>query len=196
MKKTLSIAALAFAFSAGSLAAAEPGYVVFSNFQNSQNILFPVYNTDGTARLDGTGFTIEIYAGPAGSTMNNQLTASGNRTHFNTGDFAGLTATTAAVSLPGFDAGSVAALQLRAWDNMSGSVASWEAANVRGESHIFDSPALATQSASADQLAYMTGLGSDINGFSLVNLAAVPEPSTVALGIIGGLALLMRRRRS
>jgi hypothetical protein len=34
------------------------------------------------------------------------------------------------------------------------------------------------------------------DSFQLQNVAMVPEPSTVALGIIGGLALLMRRRRS
>ncbi len=34
------------------------------------------------------------------------------------------------------------------------------------------------------------------NNVMLMDVGMVPEPSTVALGIIGGLALLMRRRRS
>ena len=84
--------------------------------------------------------------------------------------------------------GAAVALQVRGWDAAS---ASWDMARIRGESAI---------------LTYTTGNpngfpipgdpGSLMDaGFKGLTLSVVPEPSTIALGLIGLAGLLVSRRR-
>lgn len=171
-----------------SVAVAQDGAIIFRNLGGGLNA--PVLNTDGMTRLDGSGFSIQAYFAPAGTTDPNTLMPFGVVQGFNTGAFAGYTAGAPVITVPGIGIGSMAAIQFRAWDNIGGTVTSFEAADgvaARGTSMIIDSPALGDP-LNAASIPSLTGL-------TTFSLQVVPEPSTVALGVIGGLALLMRRRK-
>jgi hypothetical protein len=92
---------------------------------------------------------------------------------------------TSGIVVPGVPAGSTANIQLRAWFG----AASYEAASPlqRGESNIIPVSLGGTPAVGAPiPDAVLTGL----QGFTIV-----PEPSTMALGILGAAALLFRRRK-
>jgi len=71
-------------------------------------------------------------------------------------------------------------LQMRAWDGAS----TFAAANTKGQSNI---------------IPYSTGGGNIIPpalvGLTGFNMTTVPEPSVIAFGVLGGLGLLLRRRK-
>jgi hypothetical protein len=95
------------------------------------------------------------------------------------------------VAVPFIAAGSPAQVVLRAWATASG--ASWDEASTNptgifGESGVVDIAALGGGGAPPGPAANLIGLES----FSLVQ---VPEPSTVALGLLGLAALALRRRK-
>jgi hypothetical protein len=140
----------------------------------------PITAPDGATRLEGSGYMAQLYAGPAG-TAEGSLTAVGAAVAFATGAGAGYWAP-ATRQIASVAPGANAAVQVRAWDVSSGS--SWETATVRGESNILDPFQLGGGSAGPPTA--MIGLQS----FSLV-----PEPSTIALGLIGAVALVFARRR-
>jgi hypothetical protein len=153
------------------------GQINFSNRAGSVDA--PVFESDGTTLLSGANYMAMLYAGPQG-TAEGDLTAMGAAASFNLlpGYFFGSSRT-----ITGVAGGSVATLQIRVWDSNSG--ATWEtaAANARGASPVFDSVALTEAPATPPNLVGM-------ESFSLV-----PEPSTIALGLIGAVALVFARRR-
>jgi hypothetical protein len=155
---------------------------------------FPVGSQTYTGdRLSGTGFTAELWGGVLGA-ADTALTAaqSGGRvSSFQTGNAAGyFTAGTTAV-IDGVAPGASARLQVRAWDNRTGTITSWAQvmANptvLRGYSSSFDSLALGGGALTPPN---MVGLTS----FNL--FVPVPEPSVVVLGALGLGALVIRRFR-
>ncbi len=161
------------------------GNLIFGNLVPDQSVIAPVFNVDGTTPLAGTGFSVQLFYGTAG-TPESSLIALGSPISFQTGGFAGYFGGNS-VQIPGVPAGSQAQLQVRAWDNAGGTITSFNSALVRGTSTSFLSPALAVDL--APSIPAMTGLTS-------FQLAAVPEPTTIALGVLGGLGLLARRRRN
>jgi hypothetical protein len=147
----------------------------------------PVRDAAGTLVV-GTAFRAALYAGAAGATEG-ELRLIGASAAFSTGTGAGYflggtrTLNENGVQVP---AGGSATIQVRAWAVSSG--ATWEAATTRGESPLLTIATGGTGTPPGPP-ALLTGL----QGFSVV---VVPEPSTIALGIIGGLGtLLMLRRR-
>jgi len=152
-----------------------------------------VYN--GTP-LNGTGFTAQLWA------VNSQSPDSGLQpiasTPFRTTtveSFRGsFQATFAVVPDTPFDPASLAKFQVRAWDNQDGTVTTWDQvleSNVpRGWSTIFTVP-------------FPVGggpiLAPDLIGlesFQLFIPEVVPEPSVIALGVVGaGFVFLIRRRK-
>lgn len=91
------------------------------------------------------------------------------------------------VTIPGVPGGSPATLQIRAWETAAGS---YEAASTSttfafGESADFTVTLAAPPNTPAD-------LPASVQGFTL---RVVPEPSTIALGVLGAAALLLRRRK-
>jgi hypothetical protein len=88
------------------------------------------------------------------------------------------------VTVPGVAVGGAATVQMRAWRTADGS---WEAtpANFRGSSGD-----LAIASLGGDNIPPVN-LPSSFTGFVI----PVPEPSTLALGVLGAAALLLRRRK-
>jgi len=179
MKKFLAIAAVV----AATIAAQAQGTINFAN-RVSGSIDAKVLVTDGSA-LAGTGFLAQLYVGSSASS----LAAVGSPVPFRTGAAAGYV--TSSVVTTGLAGGATASVALRAWDASTG--ASYEAAKTKGSSAVL-SIVLGGAGSPPSLPADLTGL----TGFSLAGSAPVgnvPEPSTIALGVIGAGALFLRRRK-
>jgi hypothetical protein len=142
-------------------------------------------------RLAGNGFTAQLWAAPLPDQPEAALLpVSAATTTFGTGTGAGFVVPVLApVVIPGAPAGGVATLQLRAWENRGGAVVSWAQAladptMARGFSELFNSLPLG-----AGQT-YLAGLRS----FSLVRPSDLPEPSPLALFVVGLMPLFLGRR--
>jgi hypothetical protein len=77
--------------------------------------------------------------------------------------------------------GSAAQYEVRVWDTTAGS---YDAAIHRGTSGVF-----------AGTVGGGTLPPTNLDNLQSFTMVLVPEPSTIALGVIGGLALLLRRRK-
>ena len=144
------------------------------------------------ALLAGSGFTAELWAstnGAPASSLQAVSAVNGGRSDFRTGAAAGWWNATVA-TIPGVIEGGTATVQVRVWDNRGGTITTWAAAQAnltipQGSSDIFT----------------VSGLGGilttppSIQNFRSFNITAVPEPSTIALGVLGVGALLLRRRK-
>jgi len=122
----------------------------------------------------------QLYAGPTGGTVNTPV---GMAVQFGNG-LDGAFIDTGTTIIP-FAAGPVD-FRWDLWDMDTG--ATFEVASVKASSDVFT---VTTVEVGSPPIASF-----DPNNVTLMNMEVIPEPSTVALGIIGGLALLMRRRRS
>lgn len=139
--------------------------------------------------LAGAGYTASLWAGAAGTAANALTLVPDSLKGFRTGGFAGAIDNSGQlIAIPGVGEGSSAALQLRVWDNLGGTITSWEAALAAGvaagSSAVFDSLALGGLAPAPN----MVGLES-------FNIYVVPEPSTFVLAGLGAAALLIFRRR-
>ena len=149
----------------------------------------------GGPLLQGTGYTMGLFAGPAGTTDPNSLVLV-TTTTFRTanGDVlpAGLVMTRD-VAIPGLAQGQIATLQIRVWDNEGGAVTSWgqvlvSPTTARGATPLFDSPPLGGTGVPTADPPLMTG-------WTSFNISAVPEPSVFALGLLGAGAMVLLGRR-
>jgi hypothetical protein len=119
---------------------------------------------------------------------------------FGGGGNAGSWVNNTGLALPGTATGSAgsAQIELAAWYNGGGTITSYAAAVAAGDPTGFSQIATITGLGGANPTGpsstapTLAGLG--ITSFSLTT-SAVPEPSTIALGIIGASAFLMRLRR-
>ncbi|MEO8429706.1 MAG: PEP-CTERM sorting domain-containing protein, partial [Verrucomicrobiota bacterium] len=143
----------------------------------------PVFvDTLSGARASGPGYMAQLYAGASA----NSLAPVGAALPFRTGTAAGYW-TAEARTISTVDATGNAFVQVRAWATAAG--ATYEAAQALGGG--FGSSATLTlkPTAAPDVPATLTGLAS----FAISPI--VPEPSILALGALGGLAMLLRRRK-
>jgi hypothetical protein len=184
MKKLAFVAA----FLAASLAAYAQGTVNFNN-RVVGVVDAPIFGVDNVTKLAGTGFSAQLYSGPAGA-AEAALTAVGPVQAFRTGAAAGyIVAPANEVNIPGVGAGGTATLQVRAW---AGAFASYEAAVAGG------SPAGKSTTFQSAPLGGSVGGAPPNPGAALVGLTSfslVPEPSTIMLGALGLGALLLRRKK-
>jgi len=154
--------------------------------------------TGATAPTDyanGNLWSVQLYAAATGSTpvpvagaVANMFTTSGNEGLYNvTGN--------PIVTIPGVAGGTSAALQLAAWYNAGGTINSYSAAVTAGVPNGLSAIGNETIQSAPSTPPDLPGGG--ITSFSLVGPATsnVPEPSTIALGIMGASAFLMRLRR-
>jgi len=153
--------------------------------------------TYGGALLAGSGWTIQLWGtgGTATDASTLSLAVAGQST-FRTGGAAGIWTETAAVinNAPG-GAGSHATGQIRVWDNKGGTITDWASADAAwragtiaaGTSPLFGIDNL------GDGGSQLPPLMMNLVSFQLTQ---VPEPSTIALGLAGGLGLLFLRRRN
>ena len=133
-------------------------------------------------RADGPAYMAQLYAG---ATQGN-LTPVGAPLPFRTGAAAGYWTATA-VTINTVDATGNAFVQVRAWATASG--ATYEAALASGNGFGTSNILTVKPTTAPDVPATLTGLTS----FAISG--NVPEPSIMALGALGGLALLLRRRK-
>lgn len=166
-----------------------------------------VYQADGT-KAAGSTFLAQLYAAPTATAAETALLAVGDPVNFRSGTtysgYVQVSGTVATTSKPinttvmvfsGAPAGGPATVQLRAWDS---AYATYEAALTAGAQHGF-SPLLSL-AVTGDPVG---GLGTPtlpvdligLKGFTMTGGAIIPEPSSIALMLLGGAALLIRRRK-
>jgi len=185
MKKLLLVAACIVA-SVGALA---QGTVLFDNLK-AGNPAGKITDASG-AGLAGTAFLAQLYAGADA----NSLAPVGAALSFRTGAAAGFVSTAgidATRAIPGVAVGGTASfLQVRAWDAAGGATydAAAGAGKAVGMSAIFAAGPLGGPGTPPATPANITNM----RGFSVVG-TVVPEPSTIALGVLGVASLLLRRR--
>jgi len=137
----------------------------------------PIFDTDTVTKLAGTGYMAQLYAGATADS----LAAVGDALPFRTGTGAGYINTSGIDPTRTINAvtpGATAFIKVVAWNVATPAI--------KGESTVFS---LATGGGSIPPgpPANLVGLTS----FSLI----IPEPSTIALGLLGAAMLLLRRRQ-
>jgi len=149
-------------------------------------------NTYNGALVSGSGFIAELWAS-TNNAPESSLTAVpsslGGQSFFRSGGGAG-TFPSILATVPGVPEGGTATIQVRVWDTRGGTITTWAAALAdptltKGKSDIVQVPGLGLVTVTPP---FPTNLRS-------FNLQAVPEPSTIALGVLGVGALLLRRRK-
>lgn len=180
MKKLLLLSGLMVA----ALGAYAQGVVNFAN--GAAGVSAPI--DDGrqspAVRAAGPGFQAQLYVGPAGTLNQALLTTNGVA-----GTPQPFAATPAGFffggtrAIAGSAEGTILTMQVRAWATSAGT--SWEAAGpaARGESNLIQ-----VSLGGVGPVPNMLGLQSFIIG--------IPEPSSIALGLLGlGAIVLFRRRK-
>jgi hypothetical protein len=144
----------------------------------------------GPTKAEGTAYLAQLYGGVSEAT----LAAVGTALPFRTGAAAGYWTATA-VAIPTVAPGAVASLQIKAWAAASG--ATYEAAlgagGAVGQSAVFTTKTGGDGSPPSVPGTFPATLASFAIGGGVT--PPVPEPSILALGALGGLALLLRRRK-
>lgn len=161
------------------------GTINFANIYGS-SVNAPVYESDGLTKLSGSQFMAELLAGPSASSLGSVATTSflaGN----GAGYFLGGTQTIDSVPPAG-----IAWVAVDVWNTASG--ASFSQAKTSGLANSWwESSIFQVQTGSSlinpSTPGILTGLGN-----SPVYLNGVPEPSTFALGSLGAVIVLCRRR--
>jgi len=150
--------------------------------------------TYGGAGLMGTGFTIQLWGIGSASyhtDLDLQVVPGSTSSFRTTTSGAGLILAGLTVGVSGAPADSTAVLQVRAWDNKGGTITSWD--------QVLLNPTIA-HGQSGNITSFPLGGGTtqppNMVGLQSFQLFTVPEPSTIALGLAGGLGLLFLRRRN
>lgn len=140
-----------------------------------------VFDTDTVTPLAGANYTAQLW----GSTSNdrNVFQLLETKVGFETGGDAGRISTPTATTTP-FAGGLTLFYEVRAWFNNGGAITSYDNALTRGVSSI-----------TSVTLTVSPSTPNFTDNFPNFSVAVVPEPSTVLLGLLGGAALLLRRRR-
>lgn len=180
MKKLVILAALVL----GSLSAMAQGRFVMANGSSGPNgaVNAPVTDTDGTTKASGAAFSAQAYIATVGS--QNYLPV-GTPVQFSStvlGYFLGgslITATTGDVSV-----------LVRVYQTALGSYT--VAAATPGAKIGSFNPVTVTLATGPAGDPVLVGL----LPLTLTTVASIPEPSTIALGVVGAAALLLRRRRA
>ena len=154
------------------------------------------FDFGGVNRLTGPAFVGQLYVGPTVGS----LAAIGSPVPFATlgsGAEGFVDSGTISVVDASLNAGSSAVYSLRAWDFVSG--ASYEAALATPGAHVGQSAATAITlggTVPGNPPTLLTATANLHPSFTLsIVPVAVPEPSVLALGLLGGAALLFRRRK-
>jgi hypothetical protein len=137
------------------------------------------------AKADGPAYMAQLYAGATATS----LAPVGDAVPFRTGAAAGYWSATAR-TISTVDATGKAFVQIRAWATASG--ATYEAALAANNGGFGAGNTIQVTPTVAPAVpADLTGLTS----FFISSSGVIPEPSVMALGALGGLALLLKRRK-
>ena len=157
-------------------------------------------SSTGTSFANGNRFTAQLWAlGGTGNAASSLQAVTQYTSTFRTGGagFAGwfnaltLSGDTGIPNAPNYNA----TIQLRVWDNQGGTVPDWATAvttfgDAHGASPTFDLSNLGNNPAFSPPSNPPNLVG--LQSFSLTQ--TTPEPSTIALGVMGAAAFLLRRR--
>jgi hypothetical protein len=193
MKIAKLIALAAFGFSASAFGQGTLTWAT-DTFAASQNTAFAlVMDVNGTPL--GTSFLGQIYSSP---TANGTYVALGAALPFNNGGDPGYIFPPAppasTLTAPNVAGGATGFYEMRAWNSSAGST--FEAASLVVGAHVGSSAP--TSAVFGNPAASPPTVGPTVDtfaSFSLHAVTAVPEPSTIALGIVGVAGLLALRRR-
>lgn len=186
MKKLLTLAAVL----ATSLSIQAQGTVNFANRVAGGVLSAPIFDVGGTVGLAGTAFFAQIYAGPAG-TADAALTAQGSPVTFSSNAALAGFVNASTVTITGVAPGGTARVIVKAWESSFATFAAAVAGNGKnGSSTSFDVGPLGGTPASGPPLT-----NPNLIGLTQFSLTQVPEPGTLALGVLGAAALFLRRRK-
>jgi hypothetical protein len=181
MKKLLLVGSLLLS----GLMAFGQGTVLFNN-RVSGVLDAPVFVGDlAGAKADGSTYLGQLYAGPDAGSLSAVGTPVAFRIGAGAGYISGGTVTIASVA-----PGANAVIELRAWDATKGATyeTAWAAA---GGLYVGKSAAITIATGGAGTPPSLPANLVGLQSFAI----AVPEPSTIALGLLGAAALLIRRRK-
>jgi hypothetical protein len=157
-------------------------------FGNSALTRVQLVQLDGTTRnaLASDNLKIGVFFGQAGASADALTQAPGEA---GIGSTAGVMANAPSVfALPGTEPGQIVSLQIRAWDD-AGTVD-------RERSRTDVRQVTLAPTAGPGAVIWQTATGTNPNRFTPLVVHLVPEPSTIALGVLGlGSLLLFRRRK-
>jgi hypothetical protein len=148
----------------------------------------PVYvgAVNGT-KAEGAAYLSQLYAGPSDTA----LAAIGDAVPFRTGAAAGYW-TAATRTIPTVVPGADAKVQIKSWAASSG--ATYEAASAAG-GQVGQSAILTIKTGGDGNPPSLPANLVGLTSFAIGGGPVIPEPSVLALGALGGLALLLRRRK-
>lgn len=171
MKKVIIALAAIFV----TAAAYGQGTVQFNNRLPAAGIDAKIFMPGGSVGVSDAAFKAQIYAGADVAS----LKAVTPTASFRTGNAAGYVSPID-LTIPGIAPGTKATVVVRAYNG-----ATFESSSIFGSS----APITITLGGAGTP----PGPGAELTG--LASFTLVPEPSTIALGILGAAALLLRRRR-
>lgn len=186
--KSLALITACALFATGAVAQGTYlGSINFLNRDSSIGLLEPIKDMDGNL-LAGTAWKAQLLGGPVG-TAADSLKAAGDTQVFRTGTTAGYLLNQNFIRyIPDVNAGDGATLQVAAWD---AKYATWQEARDNaaqfGWSAAFTAPKTGNVGGKTTP--------EPMIGFKSFSLTIIPEPSTIALGLLGAAALLIRRRK-
>jgi hypothetical protein len=156
-----------------------------------------VYNSP---LLQGPGYTVALYAGPKGAPANAlQLVATSTFRPSSVDDLPAGLWFPSAVAVPGVASGQRVEVELRVWDNKSGALTTWEQVQGDPSAPRATSGAFSPLGILGAGLATAPGPTVDppliLVGLTSFNIAAVPEPSSLAICALGFGAILLARRK-
>lgn len=180
MKRILLIAACIAAMASASA----QGLVNFAN-RNASGLNAPIFDTDGTTKFaGGTAFLAQLYAGKTADS----LAPIGTTTTFGSAGF--LKASNQTIPASIVTGGGSVWLQIRVWDATS---ATYSDTVKHGISAAWNQPS------TADGAVSPPPTPADLSGLTSFSMkaggGAIPEPTTVALGVLAAGALLAFRRK-
>ena len=156
------------------------GTIFFNNRTSAGDVR--VFAPDGVSGAGTLGtVNAQLFLQPAGGGSLVPLTPA---TTFRTGAAASFFVNPLDVTVPGFAPGTSATVVFRAWQG-----ADYASATIRGESAPWTIAALGGVNPGTGAIVPTPDLA------GLVSFTLVPEPSTIALGVLGAAALLYRRRK-
>jgi hypothetical protein len=143
------------------------------------------------ALLTGSGFSAQLFAANGiGKPEGSLVAVPGSITSFRTGSVAGTFTRQTPLVIPNVPVGGTGTFQIRAWDNVGGTIVSWDFATVaRGKSDLF------TVSGLGDGVVTPPANMLNLRSFCFGNTDPTPEPSTYALLGLGALGLWFFRRK-
>lgn len=162
------------------------------NLSNNVGAKIFTIGKPGGGFISGAGYSIGVYKAGSNDLLGTGIVNASATGRFNAGTGA---------AIPGVLPGQTASLVVRAWDNAGGTINSYAAATIKGESAPFTTGTLGGDPDGDGPLLPITPIGMVVEGaggfqsFSLSGVTVIPEPTTIALGAIGAAALLIRRRK-